>query len=204
MKDLRIALLADGSSDRALLRIIESSLRSMEPDLAIGQPSFEKRDGGLEAAMRAVIRDHRPDILFVHRDAERASLERRRQEIPPVDHPLVRIVPVRMTEAWLLFDEDATRAAADHPGGTIPLELPALVRVESLPDPKTVLHDALTAAADLHGRRRRKKFDQRIGQRVLRVAEYIDDFSPLRRLGAFRAFEDECATALKELPRDEV
>ncbi len=36
----------------------------------------------------------------------------------------VPIVPVTMTEAWLLFDERAIRRAADNPAGENSLQLP--------------------------------------------------------------------------------
>jgi len=56
---------------------------------------------------------------------------------------VVPAVPVRMTEAWLLFDEAAIRRAAGCPNGSMPLELPSLKTSEDIPDPKTILHEAL-------------------------------------------------------------
>ena len=50
------------------------------------------------------------DLLFVHRDAERESIEQREKEIRESleksamerTPPVVRVIPVRMQEAWLL------------------------------------------------------------------------------------------------------
>ena len=113
-----------------------------------------------------------------------------RADLPPT----VPVVPVRMTEAWLLFDENAIRWAASNPNGSDPLPIP-MREVEDLPDPKDVLHEALRVASGLSGRRR-QKFNVR--DAVHRVGEYIDDFSPLRRLNAFQRLEEDLATALRQ------
>jgi hypothetical protein len=42
----------------------------------------------------------------------------------PVRH--IPVVPVRMTEAWLLADEFAIRSAPGNPNGTQSLDLPDL------------------------------------------------------------------------------
>ena len=197
---LRFALLADGSSDGALLPVITWMINQTSPDLELPDPGFRARvarkDIGHE--MRETIALFRPDILFVHRDAEAQDPASRRAEIPPADCTLVRIVPVRMTEAWLLFDEAAIRRAADRPMGKASLELPALQRVEELTDPKARLRETLLVAAEARGRQR-KRFQKDLAVRVQRVAELIDDFSPLRRLKAFEQFEQDCVEALRSL-----
>lgn len=111
---------------------------------------------------------------------------------------LVPVVPVRMTEAWLLIDEVAIRISADNPNGTEPLPLPAAAQLEHVQDPKRVLHDCLLAACEL-GRRRQKQFRRRIGERVQRVATMITDFGPLEQLPAFRAFRQDTQEAVARL-----
>lgn len=98
----------------------------------------------------------------------------------------VCVVPVRMQEAWLLFDETAIKHAAGNGAFRDSLDLPPLRELEAVPDPKAVLYDRLQRASGLHGRRLRA-FP--VGQRARRVAELIDDFSPLRALPAFCALE---------------
>jgi hypothetical protein len=139
----------------------------------------------------------------VHRDAERESHSYRVAEIGQAVQnaaenlgafpPVVCVVPVRMQEAWLLFEEDALRRAAGNPHGRQPLDLPHVRHVESLPDPKRILHDNLRAASGL-SERRLKRFSVAVA--ASRVAEFIDDFSPLRALSAFRELENE----VKALP----
>ena len=135
------------------------------------------------------------DFLFVHRDAETISLNDRMVEISAAVEqarkstrlpPCVGVVPVRMTEAWLLFDTDAIREAAGNPNGTICLELPMLTRLEDVPDPKTILHNLILEAAEL-GTHRKRRF--KVKRAVQRIPEYIEDFSPLRKLNAFLHLE---------------
>lgn len=134
------------------------------------------------------------DLLFIHRDAESERRETRAEEIrvaaQAADVPeYVPLIPVRMTEAWLLIDEDAIRVSADNPNGTNQLPIPTMGTLEGIPNPKQVLQECLVAACDL-GRRRRDQFYRRIGARVQRVAFLINDFGPLEQLSAFRAFRD--------------
>lgn len=143
------------------------------------------------------------DLLFVHRDAEREPLEARVAEIESaaasmaIDE-LVPVVPVRMTEAWLLFDLPAIRQAAGNPSGGLEIAVPELDQVESEPDPKTLLREALLAASEKKGRRR-SQLKRDLGRRVQRVGEYIEDFSPLRQLPAFRRFEAETRKVLHRI-----
>jgi len=61
-------------------------------------------------------------------------------------------------------------------------------QLERLPDPKTTLYECLMQASGLSGRRL-KRFP--VHKRARRVAELIDDFSPLRALSAFKALEND-------------
>jgi len=94
--------------------------------------------------------------------------------------------PVRMQEAWVLFGEPAIREAASNPNGKVPLTMPPLARLESLPNPKALLHDLLVTATEYKGRRR-KGFNP--SRAAARLGEILDDFSPLRALPAFEDAE---------------
>jgi hypothetical protein len=147
---------------------------------------------GTEARLKAALDLYPCEVLFVHRDAEAQSPDLRREEISgalrwaAVRH--VPVVPVRMTEAWLLADEFAIRAAAGNPNGTENLNLPNLRSLEVLPGPKQMLYDALTAACGLNARRRSRLPVQ---QRVHLIPNYIDDYSPLYVLPAFRTLQED-------------
>jgi len=148
-------------------------------------------------------------LLFVHRDAENTSLEERLSEInqavlnASIDSQIpavICVVPIRMTEAWLLFDINAIRQAAGNPNGTVPLNLPTLSEIESIPNPKRVLRDILRTATELSARRRRR-FDTNIA--VQRIPECIEDFSSLRSLSAFIALEEDLRITIESQCWDE-
>jgi hypothetical protein len=209
MSALRYTLLADGSSDRCLIGIINWLLtgipavatRGFIPQMAelrhLPDPPKTLAD-----RISQTIRQFPCDILFVHRDAEAQPREKRIQEIDDavarvVTLPHVPIVPVRMTEAWLLLEEDSIRKAADNPNGTIHLGLPPTANLERIPDPKKVLEGLLILAAEKSGRRK-DQFERDISVRRQRVAELIRDFSPLRQLPAFRALEADLNAAIEK------
>jgi hypothetical protein len=139
--------------------------------------------------------------LVVHRDSEIPSPDPRFEEVNNAllearcNVNAISVVPVRMTEAWLLFDQQAIRLAAGNPNGSSPLRIPA-AHWDELPDPKNVLYEALRVASELTGRRLRKF---QISQAAHRVSEYIDDFSPLFSLRAFARFEADLSQILREL-----
>ncbi len=208
MKELVYTLLCDGTSDRVLDVILlwllkqfygDRKLRSQWADLR----SLRKPPIGLSARIEKSLELYPCDLLFVHRDAETEPRENRVAEIhkavkeagKSVSLPIVCVVPVRMTEAWLLFDETAIRTAASNPNGKRVLQLPKMARVESEPDPKKLLYELLREASELGGKRR-KKF--KVSDRVHRVAELAEDFSPLRQLSAFRALEAELRQIIQE------
>lgn len=199
MTHLTYTLLTDGSSDKALIPILNWVLSQHK--LAV---VWQWADLRLIPQVKTKLADkvelvselYPADVLFIHRDAETESVEKRRTEIETAvgsvseSPPYICVIPVRMQEAWLLFDETALRYAAGNPNGRVALDLPALKRLEDLPDPKTHLYTLLKEASELTGRRL-KKFNP--GKQALRVPDFIDDFSPLRALFAFQALEAEVA-----------
>ena len=197
-------LVADGSSDAVLRHLLAWLLRQ---HLAADQVQFQFADLGgqrpknLAEKLRLAVDFYPCDLLFVHRDAERSEPQHRRGEIRQaiteagLGEATVCVIPVRMTEAWLLFNASAVRRAAGNPNGREPLELP-MPSPEDLPNPKGTLHEALKVACGLKGRRL-KKFN--LSEAVHRLAENIDDFSPLRNLKAFQSLEMELESVLRSM-----
>lgn len=209
MTELRYTLLSDGSSDRALIPLLnwllqihlnDSAIQSQWADLRSLHRSlrdtFEKR-------IRLSIELYPCELLFIHRDAERDAHEVRVNEIEraianirfAVTIPTICVVPVRMTEAWLLFDPVALRKAASNPNSRTPLQIPDMRRIEYEPDPKSLLYELLRQASGLSPRRL-KRFSA--SDYTHRVAELINDFSPLRILPAFTALESAIETKIAE------
>jgi hypothetical protein len=209
MTDLHVTLVTDGASDRVLLRhlrwLLEQHLCStisIQPQWA-DLSRLRQKARGLGERVRSALELYPCDMLFIHRDAEEPNASRRYEEIEQVAQDIggttpaiVSVVPIRMTEAWLLFDEGAIRRAAGNPKGRDSLSLPTpIAGAECLPDPKDTLRDALRSASGLTGRRRRKFA---VSDAVYRVAEYVDDFSPLRGLSAFDRLEKDLVRVIRE------
>ena len=200
MSSLTYTLLTDGPSDQVLLRLLTWLLRRHGVTCPIQAEWADLRllakpPRGLEARIRASLDLFPCDLLFVHRDAEREPRENRVVEIrralealTDITLPVVCVVPVRMQEAWLLFDEMAIRSTAGNPNGAVPLLLPRLRDIEGMPDPKQRLQELLKTASGLTGRRRHQL---NLSSCARRVAEYIEDFSPLDNLPAFVALNDD-------------
>lgn len=193
MNFLKLTLVGDGSSDACLVPVIDWIMSNAFPEASF-RVEFARdlppHREGLGSRIGAAFRCYPCDVLVVHRDAERETSKKRAEEIilasDGINVPIIHAIPVRMLESWLLCSEDAIRIAADNQNGKNRLNLPDVSRVESVPDPKEVLFDALRVASELSGRRLTKF---RVEQRRHRVAELIEDFSPLRSLTSFQEFE---------------
>lgn len=202
MSLLTFTLLSDGSSDRALLPLLQwllrqHSARDFQPQWAdlrrLRQPPKL-----LAERIRTALDLFPCDLLFIHRDAEGEDREARVLEIQEQLRSLegqtaVCVVPVRMQETWFLFDEPSIRLAADNPRGRMRLDLPPLDRLEDVPNPKSLLFDLLLKASGLRPGRRHR-FDPAL--RLHRLAELIESFAPLRRLPAFCALEEDVRAVL--------
>jgi hypothetical protein len=210
--ELRYTLVADGPSDRALMPILTWLLRQLQEvhGRALVPQFFDPRPldnppSGLGAKIARALELFPCAVLFVHRDAETSGRPARVREIeqalPSSVAPHVCVVPVRMTEAWLLIDQRAIRTAAGNPNATHPLVMPPMAAIESIPDPKQSLRDLLLEATAFRGRRR-NRFERDLGRRVQRVAELIEDFRPLRQLSAFQEFEKETRSVVVAWARD--
>jgi hypothetical protein len=200
MREFRFTLLSDGSSDEALMPLLSWLLRNqgVSMDLAPQLVKFRGLRKGRKSLADKIeysLFAYPCDLLFVHRDAEREPADNRKKEIRDAlvsvkveVPPCVCVVPVRMMEAWLLFEERALRQAAGNPNGNVPLSLPRVENLEDLPDPKELLEQLVLQATELTGRRRRNFNTQGIARHVSR---HLDDFSRLRSLPAFRALEQD-------------
>jgi hypothetical protein len=201
---LAFTLAGDGATDRSLRTVLEWVLgqlpllrnRGFVVQVAAPGPNLRER-------LTRALRDYPCDVLFVHRDAEKEPREKRLEEIRRAVSEAgvpacVPVVPVRMTEAWLLINEEAIRRAAGNPNGEVLLQLPKLASLESVPDPKKLLRECLIRASEKTGRRL-QQFERDLGERAERVAELITDFSPLRQLPAFKSFENDARETLKSL-----
>jgi hypothetical protein len=199
---MRLTLLSDGTTDQALLPIIrwlvqQHSTAPFEQNWA-DLRLLRHPPAKLSERVKHAVDLYPCDLLVVHRDAEREPPAKRALEIAEAiagqPMPIVSMIPIRMTEAWLMFDEAAIRRAAGCPNGTMALSLPGLKRAEAAPDPKELLHEALRTASNLSsGRRKHFQPD------IRRLADLIEDFAPLLAVPSFRAAEASLCSALLSL-----
>ena len=208
MNDFKFTLISDGRTDDALIPILKWLLRN----IGINAPELQLpilgnlRNPPKKLQDKIVIAlDLFPcDILFIHRDAESDEnpIENRTKEIRKAEKlvkkslpPIVCVIPIKMIESWLLFNEDAIRKVVGNPNGIQDLNLPKISEIEKITDPKARLEKLLIDAS----------FPNRRGKKVnipsnycVRVAEEIGDFEPLRNLLAFQELQKELENTLRD------
>jgi hypothetical protein len=201
MKNIRYTLIADGSSDSTLLKIISWTLNDLFPQFTYEEQFADFRNlktppKTLEDKIKKASIRFPYDVLFIHRDAESTSknvFENRINEIKAVlkvEHESITvcIVPVKMMENWLLFDTEALKKAAGNRNFRGEIDIPSFKNLEGINQPKEKLHNLLREISGLKGRNL-DKFN--VHQAVHLVADYIEDFSKLRSLDSYKAFEED-------------
>jgi hypothetical protein len=209
MNDFKFTLIADGRTDDALTPILKWLLIKLgvkvaiEPQLPI-LGNLRTPPKTLQDKIAIALDVFSCDILFVHRDAESNEnpIKTRTKEIRKAEKlvkkslpPIVCVIPIKMIESWLLFNEKAIRTVVGNPNGRKDFSLPKISEIEKIADPKGRLEKLLIDAS----------FPNRRGKRVnippnycVRIAEEIDDFEPLRNLSAFQELEKELKNTLNE------
>jgi hypothetical protein len=190
---------AEGSSDAPLADLVTGLFRARGVSVQLARPDFSLLDERVPrdvasrvAAGRTLMEGRAVDLVVVHRDVDSATPSDRLLEVQEalhaagVDAPLVPVLPVRMTEAWLLLDEAAIRTVAGNPRGRQVLSLPKVHEVERLADPKARLRETLMAAADVRGRRR-SRLDRRFDSHRRQLLERLDPTGPVTHLSSWVA-----------------
>ena len=221
MHYLRLALLAEGTSDHRFLPVV---LRRLTLDLCASHSrrQVEIEDEVLDlTALRIAIdygesrfeRTQRMlseaggifNILFIHADGGGDPHGIRETQFEPLAHwtgqqsifaesRSVAVIPVREMEAWALADGEALRNAFGTVLADEELEIPSRSHeVESISDPKQVLENAYSYAV---GRRRRRK--ERAANFLSAIAER-SRLDLLRRVPAFQSLESDLRQALDDL-----
>lgn len=140
-------------------------------------------------------------ILFIHADADSDQERAIQERVEPARALLqaewgahsVAVVPVRMTEAWVLADFQALKSAfgttmSEHELGLVDV---AAHGPDRLTDPKATLAAAFRAS---RGKRRARSVATYFG-----LIGETASFDQLRRLAAYRRMEGELRLALQTL-----
>ena len=214
MQYLGLALYAEGKTDYQflcplLLRLCLSACGPAAQPVEVGDVLPLDHAENLQGAARAeriaqAAQDAAPawNILFVHADADGDAGRALRERIVP-GLELVRgqgrrrtegvaVLPVRMTESWVLADSDALRAVfgttLDDAALGLTLHGAALDR---LADPKLTLDAAFAATRPTGRRAGATALLNALGEQVA--------LGQLRTLPSFRALEADLDTALRRL-----
>lgn len=196
VRDYSGVFIGEGSSDMPIAEIVESLFLDRGVSIRLSKPDFGLL-GGVKKDVRSRIEaatelaDGGIDLIVVHRDADNAGTRSRRDEIDRAVASLrstatiLPVIPVRMTEAWLLLDERAIRTVAGKPSGRTTLGLPGWREVERHADPKQLLGECLLKAADETGRRR-ERVANRFNQNRRQLLERLDRNGPVTRLESWQ------------------
>ena len=218
MKNLVMALFAEGSTDDQFLGIIaqrtaEHILNQHSTEIVdvldpqpVRRRSASKR---AEQILHAAQDVHGYHLLLVHADADAPTqdgarseriepgVQRVEQAINQGEHvcdTLVPVIPIRMTEAWMLADPDAliniigTRSSpADLGVSHRPHE------VERISDPKSKLQNALNVS-----RSPRRRRPPKIGALYEPLARMLS-LDRLAQVPAYGQFQTDLTQALREL-----
>ncbi|GAA2491291.1 DUF4276 family protein [Winogradskya humida] len=200
---------AEGTSDMPIADFVERLFFERGVELRLSKPDFNRlgrvpKDVANRLKAGELLNGGPFDVVVVHRDADNAGDPARRREIEDATKTLskvpriIPVIPVRMTEAWLLLDESEIRFVAGNPSGKKPLDLPKRNEVEARADPKHLLQMALLNAADVKGRRhelqRKRFFDHR---RLL--LERLDCHGPVTKLSSWQKMVNDVDQACRSL-----
>jgi len=201
---LTYVLVAEGSSDASLVPVINWAISNagcmyINPIVADFSSLRKKPNSVLDKilACRSLYRE--ADIVVVHRDSDNVGWNCRRREVEEAwsqsayTKGCVPLIPVAMTEAWLLVDPIAILRSLSNPNGNVPVEFPAIGSLENIRNPKECLfrHDQ-----QMSGLSRRRQEQINVFQVRSGISKYISDYSLLRKIPSFARFEDDLIEAM--------
>ncbi|MEU8269208.1 hypothetical protein AB0B89_18840 [Sphaerisporangium sp. NPDC049002] len=195
-KPLSGLFIAEGTSDLPLSDIVEFLFAERGQSLRLSKPDFDalkkvRKDVESKLIAGAQLTGKPFDLAVIHRDADNAGWQARLSEVQSavlssgVPCELIPVIPIRMTEAWLLLDESEIRKVAGNPNGRENLGLPKIREVEGIADPKGLLRDCLMKAASVRGRKRQTAAT-RFPQHRRQLLERLDLQGPVAQLSSWK------------------
>ncbi|WP_175797008.1 hypothetical protein [Burkholderia ambifaria] len=208
---VNFVLTGEGPSDRNLADHIESILieegfvevSGNAPDLGllpnpVGRSVRDKLNVILQLYPNV-------DAIFVHRDADKAGVDARRQEIFDAADGLIHankvipIIPVTEFETWLLTDRNAIKRVAGNVGYGGALScIPTIRNLEGIHGAKEVLLEALCEASETQGARLRK-FKNQFPEMRARLTFDLDPNGPVKNLDSYQKFRKSVSDFAKSI-----
>lgn len=212
MRSLDFAFYGEGIRDYGfLLPLVERTLQAILPHIAIQGIRLDKLNvSGMNQVekMRRIAEESRGSGLVIfHLDADysdtsRADSERFQPGYAEIlkqpdrfNVNIVPLIPVRMTEAWMVVDFDAFRSVIYTDWTASDLGFPETPKqVESIPDPKLTFEQAVKKASSKRRRPRKIPLDEV----YLPLSEKIA-LNKLREVPAYQEFEERIHKVLLAL-----
>ena len=219
MKNLALALYSEGVTDQHFLPDVirrtsrqildqygQTSLNVQPIDVIAFSKVGMKQDECILRAARGAIDYH---ILIVHADADHRTDEKAlRERFKPgyelvqnqenVCKHLVPVIPIQMTEAWMLADPVALQETIGTTMTAQELGVPAKAKqVETDSNPKQTLHLVLQKAYAHHSKRQRHN-QASLGTLYSLLGRQIN-LERLKQVPSYRKFENDLTETLKKL-----
>lgn len=213
-----IGYTTEGSTDvRFLGKIIErtfeeiayESIGDVEPviwPLKVDRNELPFKEYALKAAQQGV-EEIGMMILCIHSDADditnQTALENKiapalelinAQNDNSTCKILVPVIPIQMTESWMLADKDLLKKEIGTTKTDDELKINRLP--ETIADPKAVIEEAIRIAQKEKTKRKRREL--KIGEIYLPVGQKIS-FDKLEQLSSYRQFQDDIRQAYRKL-----
>jgi hypothetical protein len=172
---LQIGYTAEGTTDQRFLsniirKTFEHAVYDCNTGIEVYEPEYlPKPEGDFVSQIVRVSSEYSYfHVICVHSDSDHPSIENvLRNKIEPALHAvrksenacknLVAIIPVQMTEAWLLADFELLKAKIGTDRTNNELGLPTRInQIEGLSNPKEVVSGAIRKAQETLSKRRRK------------------------------------------------
>lgn len=200
---INFIFLCEGSSDSPLADHISKMIVDRGAHEAVAIPIYDKGDL-VDRLKRNLNSNPDIDLILIHRDSDNAGRAQRINEINSalrlanISLPTVPVIPVTMTESWLLVNERAIRKAARKPRGKNKLGIPKINNLESVRDPKARLKQALMEASGLSGRKKNDFAKQFFNCRRV-IFQELDINGDVNQLKSWRFFVDDLYAAVDKL-----
>ncbi|GGO66560.1 DUF4276 family protein [Nonomuraea cavernae] len=205
---LRILFLGEGTSDSGITTHVRRIAIENGLDVVITDPMMERLPPSRRRTTKSKLEMIKEiggayELVIVHRDADRDGRECRLREIETAvaevmpGIPFAGVIPIRMTEAWLMLDERNLRQVAGNPNGRMSLGLPKPRSVESIPDPKAVLAEKLALASGLSGRKL-EKFKKRFPEHRRQLLDRIDPSGVICEVPSWADFNADLLSGLRQ------
>ena len=211
---LQIAITTEGSTDNRFLSfIIQKTFENLALDctsyIEVYEPQeIEKINGPfVQNAVSLSKKYNYFQIICIHCDADDSTVTNvlKTKITPAIEginsseeeccKNIVAVVPVHMTESWMLANPVLIADRIDSSIPIVDLGLPKISQIETITDPKQTIINAINIS-EKKGRRKSRKLS--ISQLYSPISKELK-LEDLRKLKSFQTFEERCREALIKL-----